>query len=124
MTPLGAALQTGVPGSLRSLAIMYDDETYRAWEDLLYSIRTGETAFNHTYKSGIFQYLAQHPESAAVFNQAMTEFTVQESTAVMTAYNFSNFDRIVDVGARQVDSFGSVLSMHHFTHPFFDLPCQ
>ena len=80
---------------------MYGEETYQAWGDLLHSTRTGETAFNHTYKSGVFQYLTQHPEAASVFNQAMTEFTTQESTAVMTAYDFSNFDRVVDVGGGQ-----------------------
>jgi hypothetical protein len=101
MTPLAAGLQTGVPGSLRSLAIMYGEETYQAWGDLLHSVKTGETAFSHTYKSGVFQYLAQHPESASVFNHAMTEFTVQESTAVMTAYDFSDLDRVVDVAGGQ-----------------------
>jgi hypothetical protein len=100
-TPLSAGLQTGVPGSLRSLAIMYGEETYRAWGDLLHSVKTSETAFNYTYKSGVFQYLAQHPESASVFNHAMTEFTVQESTAVMTAYDFSDLDRVVDVAGGQ-----------------------
>lgn len=104
LTPLAACLQTGVPGSLRSLAIMYGEETYQAWGDVLHSIRTGETAFDHVYKSGVFQYLAQHPEAAAVFNEAMTEFTTQESTAVNTAYDFSKFDKVFDVAADRAHS--------------------
>lgn len=109
MTPLAAGLQSGVPSSLRSLAIMYGEETYQAWGDLLHSINTGETAFNHTYKSGIFHYLAEHPEAASVFSRAMTEFTTQESTAVMAAYDFSNFDRVIDVGGGQGSFIADIL---------------
>ncbi len=123
LTPLAECLQTGVPDSLRSLAIMYGEETYQAWGGVLHSIKTGETAFNHVHKSGVFQYLAQHPESAVVFNQAMTEFTAEESTAVITAYDFSKFDKIVDVGSGQ----GSFISAILMANPklkgiLFDLP--
>ncbi len=109
LTPLAACLQTGVPSSLRSLSIMYGEETYQAWGGLLHSIKSGETAFDHVYKSGVFQYLAQHPDSAAVFNQAMTEFTEEESTAVSTAYDFSKFDRIVDMGGGQGSFLAAIL---------------
>lgn len=98
LTPLARGLQTGAPGSLRAMAIMYGEEIYRAWGDLMHSIRTGETAFDHVFGSGHIQYMAQHPAAAAVFNQAMTEFTAQEATAVIRAYDFARFDTIVDVG--------------------------
>lgn len=98
LTPLAADLRSGVPGSVRSLVLWYGGEAYRAWGDLLHSIRTGETAFNHAYESAVFPYLARHPESAAVFNRAMTEWTTGESAAIMSAYDFSQFERVVDVG--------------------------
>jgi hypothetical protein len=33
LTPLAAMLRTGIPGSMRALAIMYAEEQYRAWGD-------------------------------------------------------------------------------------------
>ena len=123
LTPLAAYLQTDTPGSLRSLVIYYGEETYQPWGSLLHSIKTGETAFNHVNKSGVFQYLAQRPESAAIFNQAMTEYTVEESTAVIAAYDFSEFEKIVDVGGGQGSFIAAILKAN--TKPkgvLFDLP--
>ncbi len=123
LTPLAAYLQTETPGSLCSLIIYYGEETYQPWGSILHSIKTGETAFNHVHKGGVFQYLAQHPESAAVFNQAMTEYTAEESTAVMTAYDFSKFNKIVDVGGGQGSFIAAILMANAKPNGvLFDLP--
>jgi hypothetical protein len=51
---------------------MLREESYRAWGELLYSVKTGGPAFDHVYKMRRFEYLGQHPEAADVFNTAMT----------------------------------------------------
>ena len=61
LTPMAALLQSGTPHSMRALAIMYAEEQYRAWGDLLHSVRTGETAFEQQFGTNYFAYLAQHP---------------------------------------------------------------
>ncbi|MBI3300999.1 MAG: methyltransferase [Deltaproteobacteria bacterium] len=98
LTPLGACLQSGVPGSVRAAAIMFGETLYRAWSGLLQSVQTGETAFGHVFGTPIYQYFAQHPEAAAVFNEAMIEMTTQVAAAVVAAYDFSRFGKLVDVG--------------------------
>ena len=40
LTPLAALLQSATPNSMRALAIMYAEEQYRAWGEMLYSVRT------------------------------------------------------------------------------------
>jgi hypothetical protein len=62
---------------MRALVIMYGEEQYRAWGGALHSIRTGQTAFDAQFGMGYFDYLAQHPESDRIFNQAMTGYTTQ-----------------------------------------------
>jgi SAM-dependent methyltransferase len=99
LTPLAELLRTETPGSMRALAIMYAEEQYRAWGELLHSVRTGEMAFDHQFGMGYFEYLAQHPEADRVFNEAMTGWTHQLVGAVMDTYDFSPFKTIVDVGA-------------------------
>src|SRR5689334_5971896 len=37
LTPAAALLQSGTPNSMRALAIMYGEEQYRAWGEMLYS---------------------------------------------------------------------------------------
>jgi hypothetical protein len=75
LTPLVALLRTGTPDSMRALAIMYAEEQYRAWGDVLHSVKTGEPAFEKHFGTSYFAYLAQHPEADRVFNQAMTGYT-------------------------------------------------
>jgi len=99
LTSFGALLRPGVPGSVRNLALLFVDEpVWRAWGSLLHSVRTGETAFDHVFGMGTFDYFARHPEAAAIFNEAMTEGTRWAAPAVIAAYDFSRFQTIVDIG--------------------------
>ena len=98
LTPLAELLRTETPGSMSALAIMYAEEQYRAWGELLHSVRTGEMAFDHQFGMGYFEYLGQHPEADRVFNEAMTGWTQQLVGAVVDTYDFSPFHTVVDVG--------------------------
>ena len=76
LTSLGALLRSDVPGSLRPLALMQGGESiWRAWGDLLHTLRTGETAFNHVFGMGSFKHASLHPERAAMFDTYMAELT-------------------------------------------------
>jgi hypothetical protein len=98
LTPMAACLCSGSPGSQRSLAIMMGEEHFGSWGDLLYSLRTGKPAFDHVFGQPIFQYLAQHPEQAAVFDDAMVGVHGTETAAMLDAYDFSVFGTLIDVG--------------------------
>ena len=99
LTPIGACLRSGEPDSLRAMVLMFAGERLqRAWGGLLHSVRTGETAFDHVFGAGLFPYLAQNPEAAVVFDEAMASLTMQLSAAVAAAYDFSQFGTLVDVG--------------------------
>src|SRR5262245_16421112 len=64
LTPLAGYLQSGAPGSLRSYAIgLCEPWFWQPWGDLLYSVQTGQPAFDHLYGMGSFEYFAQHPEA-------------------------------------------------------------
>jgi O-methyltransferase domain/Dimerisation domain len=98
LTPLAALLRSGMPDSMRFLAIAYSEELYRAWEDMLHSAQTGEPAFEHRFGMPVFEYYAHHPESDRVLNQALTQYTNQLANAVVATYDFSSFGTVVDVG--------------------------
>lgn len=99
LTATGAHLQTGMPGSLRNLALMFGGEhSWRSWGDLLHSVRTGESAAQYIYGLDSFEYLVVHPKEASIFNEAMAEITRQVARAVAAAYDFSRLRTIVDVG--------------------------
>lgn len=101
LTHLGTYLQSDVPGSMRAFTLMMGEEHYLAWNNLIHSVQTGETAFQHQYGMDIFEYYRQNPEPGKIFEEAMTEFSVMENGAVVEDYDFSGINQVVDVGGGQ-----------------------
>lgn len=123
LTPLGERLRTGVPGSMRSAALLFAGITQEAWRDLLYSVRTGEPAFHHVFGMDSFSYMAQHPEVAANFDAAMADFTKGIASVVAATYDFSQFGTIVDVGGGNGILLEAILNAHpSLRGVLFDLP--
>ena len=109
-TPLTAGIQSGVPGSLRNFAIAeLGEEHYPAWEDLLFSIKTGDIAFNHVFGMKNWEFWKSHPEHAQTFNRGMSELTAITEPALHAAYDFSSFMKIVDVGGGRGTLIASIL---------------
>jgi hypothetical protein len=97
-TPASAVLRSNANPSLRALAIMYGHEWHmRGWEQLEYCVKTGKTAIEKVYGMPIFEYFKHHPGEAAIFNDAMTSFSMMDSPAVAEAYSFEGIRSIVDV---------------------------
>lgn len=98
-TPLSSTLETDAPGSLRGFAIAeLGEDHYPAWAELLHSVRTGGIAFNRLFGMSVWEYRAQHPEDARIFDEAMASFTAAGNEAILSGYDFLPFSKIVDVG--------------------------
>jgi O-methyltransferase domain/Dimerisation domain len=99
LTPVAAGLRSGVAGSLRTSVLMLLNESHwRPWGHLLHSVRTGETAFDHTHGAGLFDYLAGHPEVAALFNVGMAGNSPAHARLVAAAYDVSRMSLVIDIG--------------------------
>lgn len=109
LTPLAACLQSDISGSMRALVTILGEEEYRAWGDILYSLRTGGSAFEHIYKMPLYQYHAQKPEQGKTFNEAMTNISLPEDFEIATSYDFSGIHKLVDVGGGQGTLIASIL---------------
>jgi hypothetical protein len=98
LNPPAELLREGGPDSLRALAVMIGEEQDRCWDDLLETVRTGETAFDRLYGRPVFDYLGEHPEQAQIFDAAMTGFSGRAMRAVLDAYDLSGVGTLADVG--------------------------
>jgi len=99
VTPLGELLRRDHPQSQRGMAIMYGSEFFwRPWGELYDAVTTGTSAFEQVYGVSLFNYLSTHPEAATIFNDAMTSVSSRDISTILAAYDFSRFERIVDVG--------------------------
>ena len=110
LTPLAEPLRSDAPGSVRAFAVMLGEEwSWRPWGHLLDSVTTGQAAFEHTYGTGIFAYLAERPEASARFDAAMTGRAGPDDDAVAAAYDFSAFRTVVDVGGGRGSLLAAIL---------------
>jgi hypothetical protein len=84
LTPLAEPLRSDAADSWRAFAnFLGSDWAYRAYGDLLYSVQTGQPAFDHVYGKSLFEYLAEHPDQARIFNDAMTNSSQASAPAIL-----------------------------------------
>jgi orsellinic acid C2-O-methyltransferase len=97
-TPIGSCLRSGT-GTFRAVARLFGGPgVWASWGKLLDTVRTGETAWHQLYGSDSFAYFEQHPDEAAVFDEAMGAFTAMIAMGVGATYDFSQFRTVMDVG--------------------------
>jgi hypothetical protein len=110
-TPMSELLRAGVPGSLRDLILLFGDETsWRSWEGILHAVRTGEAPFEHLYGEKFFDYLQDHPDTAAMFDRAMASSSTTTNAAVVEACDFSGLGTLVDVAGGVGSALCSILN--------------
>ena len=104
LTPMGALLRRDMPGNLRDFSRFQGDRWHwNSWGALGESVCNGRPARLSSGSGGelaanCFDYLATQPESAAIFNAAMTGYTTQVHAAVAENYDFYNARVVMDVG--------------------------
>lgn len=86
LTSTGQYLRSDVGGSLRRYATFFcGDRQWRAWGRLEHSVATGETAYDEVLGAGLYDHLAEDPDAAEEFNQAMASSIAQSRAAVVEA---------------------------------------
>ena len=99
LTPVGALLKTGAPGSLRYMAMMFGEEfSTRAYEHIAACLRTGGDGVSEAYGKQIWEVLAERPGQCETFQRAMTNSTSVAADAIVEAYDFGGIKRLADVG--------------------------
>jgi ubiquinone/menaquinone biosynthesis C-methylase UbiE len=124
LTATGDQLRSNVPGSMRNFALMFGGErAWRSWGELLHGVQTGESGTRRVYGVGSFEYLAANPDQAIIFNEAMAENTRRITQALVSAYDFSKYSKIIDVGGGNGALMAAILGANPNTRGVvFDLP--
>jgi 2-polyprenyl-3-methyl-5-hydroxy-6-metoxy-1,4-benzoquinol methylase len=109
--------------SPRDLIRMLNQEPYLAFAQLGHSVRTGLPAFGEVFGKPRFDWLADHPDEAALFQRAMIALNQGSNEAIAEAYDFGPFSRVVDVGGGHEQLLSAILTRHpHVSGVLFDLP--
>ncbi|MGY0064802.1 methyltransferase [Streptomyces sp. LZ34] len=99
-TELSRVLREDHPNSVRYQVLWtVAPWTWQAWPHLEEAVRTGERVFPRLYGKEFFAYLSQDaPQSAEVFNRAMTQSSTFTSAMVAEALDMTGVRVVVDVG--------------------------
>jgi ubiquinone/menaquinone biosynthesis C-methylase UbiE len=123
LTSLAEPLRSDIAGSKHALALMMGDEQFRAWAEIEYSIRTGRIAFDRVFGKPAFDYLAEHPDKARIFDAAMVGVHGREANAILNAYDFSGIGAVADIGGGNGSQLTAILKKHtQMKGILFDLP--
>lgn len=99
ITASAQPLRSDHPASVHGLAVSYGEPWWwQGWGRTLDCVRTGSSAFELADGRGIFDYLREHPEAAAVFNANMAAMTARTSQSIVEAIDWKGTHRVVDVG--------------------------
>lgn len=117
-------MKSGAPGAARSTIIcLIGNLVSPAWQNLDYSLQTGEPGFEKHYGKGLFEHIRETPGLAEMFSETMVGIHGQEPPAVAEAYDFSDVGTLVDVGGASGNMLGYILSRHpELSGVLFDLP--
>ncbi|WP_083218782.1 methyltransferase [Bradyrhizobium icense] len=86
-------------------------------------MRTGESGTRRVYGVGTFEYLAANPDEAVIFNAAMAENTRRLTELLVSTYDFSRFQNMVDIGGGNGALMAAILAANAGVHgAVFDLP--
>jgi len=124
LTPRGEALRRDAPGSVRDQVLfLAGDWFWRSWGELLYSVRTGQPAFDRVFGMSNFAYWAHHPAAGAIHDTAFVQMAQASTAPLIGAYDFSRFATLVDVGGSTGPLLAAILAAYPGVRGIlFDLP--
>ncbi|MER6443180.1 MULTISPECIES: methyltransferase [unclassified Streptomyces] len=124
-TEMSRLLREDDPHSLRYIALWCTEPwTWNVWPKLDEAVRSGRNVFEDVYEREFFEYLNEEaPESAYVFNRAMTTSSEQSARDVAALLDLRGVSSVADIGGGQGQVVASLLEKHPGMHgTLLDLP--
>ena len=124
-TEMSRLLREDDPQSLRYIALWCTEPwTWNVWPKLDEAVRSGRNVFEDMYDREFFTYLNEEaPESAYVFNRAMTTSSEQSARDVANLLDLTGVSSVADIGGGQGRVVASLLEKHpELRGTLLDLP--
>jgi hypothetical protein len=111
------------PESLKYACLNWSAEHLNAWQNLDFSIKTGNSSFEEIYKKPFFDFLNDNPDKLHAYHKAMYQYAKDDYKTLPDAIDFSKHKSVMDVGG----GYGAVLENIKAKKPYvdcilFDLP--
>jgi C-methyltransferase len=111
LNSLADTLRSDAPASMSSAARFYGSREQRErWTVMVDAVRTGSSVVPALRGKSSFDYFAEQPELAELFNQTMTSVSEMTDLTVVAGYDFGAYPTIVDVGGGHGPLLAAVLA--------------
>ena len=122
-TPKGALLQNSHSFSLAGAASLWGGESYAAWAEAKYSLRTGSSAFRKLYDQNLFERLRDRPEQLRSSHRAFASYARHDYRSLAESWDFGIHDHILDAGGGTGElAFALLRAYPNLTATVMDLP--
>ena len=108
----GACLRQDAPGDTRAIVLNFGEEMYRAFGELLHTVRTGQSGFEAVYGQPLFDYYTTHPEAEGSGSARMRARSLLVARDLAPAALFADASTVIDVGGGIGTVVAAVLRAH------------
>lgn len=111
---LSAPLRADHPNSVRAMILMHNSETMsRPWyERLEEGVRIGKAPFELAHGAEMYEWMDRHPDFDTLFAQAMDSVEALVGDRFATDFDWSQFERIIDIGGSKGAKSVAILKRH------------
>lgn len=124
LADLGEYFRTDHPLSFHAQANMIGEPArWQAWSEFFNTIMTGDSAFERVHGKPLFDYMEENQQDIPQFQASMTAQTVRVIPAICAEYDFSDVQKVVDVGGGRGTLLRGLFDCFpHLTGILYDLP--
>jgi len=121
LNPIGELLRSNHPLSMRQAFRLAPD--VEALAEMVYTLRTGEPAFDYVFGEDYFTYLSKRSDLLGEFKASQRALTRLEQVALLRTYDWNGLRRVVDIGGNDGTFLGHLLAANRrMLGVLFDLP--
>jgi hypothetical protein len=123
LTPLGEYLRPKHPDSVEARILLHGQVFYQMWDKLIETVRTGEGGSQRACGMPFYELLMKEPQIGLLFDRTMGSEGPFRHRPAVEAYDFGQFNTVVDIGGGNGALMTEILKMHpQSTGIVFDLP--
>lgn len=116
LTEISLYLSENHPQSFKYACMNWSDEHMDAWQQLSYSIQTGESSFEKMYGIPYFEYLNANPDKLHNYHKAMFEYAREDYKFLPDLIDWQQHNTLIDVGG----GYGAAINVIKQKHPQID----
>jgi hypothetical protein len=117
--------------SISSIPALIAEQYLPAWSNLAGTLRNGTPAFEQAFGVSVWKHRQQNPHLNEAFGRMIKEPATNEIKAILDAYDFGGFGKVVDIGggsgwllagilAKYTDVSGLLFDQPHVVKGFLD----